>query len=74
MTLQLPSVEDCTATGFSGEGRCIEPVADGELCRDHADQPVLRCFCGRFISRKTRRCSQLIACYREGTFVGWEHP
>lgn len=33
----------------------------------------LRCFCGRFVSRKTRRCSQEIRVYRGGTFMGWEH-
>lgn len=27
---------DCTAVGFSGEGRCIEDADENGLCRDHA--------------------------------------
>lgn len=30
------SEEDCIAVGFSGEGRCIEPVSDGPYCETHA--------------------------------------
>lgn len=28
---------DCTAAGFSGEGRCIEPAVVGSLCEYHAE-------------------------------------
>lgn len=28
-------MSDCTATGFSGEGRCIEPAEAGGLCAAH---------------------------------------
>jgi hypothetical protein len=35
-------VEDCTALGFSGEGRCIEPAAIGEPCREHAAMTTLK--------------------------------
>jgi len=50
---------------------------------EYHDEPVdihvtntyrqLRCFCGRFISNKTKRCSQEIKVYRYGSFAGWEH-
>jgi hypothetical protein len=28
-------VSDCTATGFSGEGRCIESASVGSFCAEH---------------------------------------
>lgn len=33
-----PAVPDCTAVGFGGEGRCIEPAASDGLCVTHARQ------------------------------------
>lgn len=35
--MNLPP-EDCRHTGFTGEGRCIEPAVEGSLhCKDHQD-------------------------------------
>lgn len=34
--LNQATLEDCQATGFSGEGRCIEPATHGKFCAEHA--------------------------------------
>ena len=60
-------------------------LIDSDVCLSvgHRDEPVeikvthinrpLRCHCGRFVSKKTRRCSLEKQVYQYGTFAGWEH-